>query len=116
VLAAIRNGSAVWISSTAIELEIDRNPSPLRRAAARSLLSFATIKATLHDSSLQRARHLAYLGYEALDALHLAAAESAEASVLLTTDDRFLRRAALGLGQPRIPVRNPLSWIKEVAP
>lgn len=42
-----------------------------------------------------------------------AAAESAAADVLLTTDDRFLKRTARKLGNPRIPVQNPLSWIKE---
>ena len=53
------------------------------------------------------------LGYGPFDALHLAAAESAGADVLLTTDDRLLKRTARKLGNPRIPVQNPLSWIKE---
>jgi hypothetical protein len=48
-----------------------------------------------------------------LDALHIAAAESARMDVLLSTDDRLIKRAARGLGNPRIPVQNPVSWIKE---
>ena len=59
------------------------------------------------------AQNLVGLGYGPFDALHLAAAESGGANVLLTTDDRLLKRIARKLGNPRIPVRNPLSWIKE---
>ncbi len=40
-------------------------------------------------------------------------AEAADADVMLTTDDRLLKRIARNLGNPRIPVRNPLSWLKE---
>ena len=47
------------------------------------------------------------------DALRLAAAESAGADVLLSIDDRLIKRAARGVGTPRIPVRNPVSWSKE---
>ena len=35
-----------------------------------------------------------------MDALHLAAAESGRADVLLTTDDRLLKRTARKLGNP----------------
>ena len=62
---------------------------------------------------IERARELESAGYGLYDALHLAAAESAGAEVLLSTDDRFVNRAARRFGNPRIPVRNPVSWIKE---
>jgi hypothetical protein len=39
-----------------------------------------------------------------------AAAESVGADVLLSTDERPIKRAARGLGAPRIQVRNPVSW------
>jgi len=61
----------------------------------------------------QRAEQLAALGYGSYDALHLAAAESAKADVLLTTDDSFCNRSAQGIGNPLIAMRNPLSWLEE---
>jgi hypothetical protein len=57
------------------------------------------------------AQTLVRSGYPPFDALHIAAAESIGA-VLLTTDDRLLRRTARKLGNPQILVRNPISWIR----
>ena len=54
--------------------------------------------------------------YGRFDALHLAAAEEARCDWLLTTDDRFLRKAARGTGQPSVRVRNPLDYLKAVGP
>jgi hypothetical protein len=53
------------------------------------------------------------LGYGTFDALHLATAESAGADALLSTDDRFIKRASRGVANPRIPVKNPVLWIQE---
>ena len=48
------------------------------------------------------------------DALHVASAEASGADVFLSTDDRQIRRVARRLGHTRIPVFNPLSWVKEL--
>src|ERR1700694_5803636 len=51
----------------------------------------------------------------AFDALHLSSAEFGDANVLLTTDDRFIKRAARGVGSPRVRVVNPVTWVRESA-
>ena len=61
-----------------------------------------------------RAKFLNSLGYGEFDALHLAIAERANADLLLTTDDRFLRQAARGLGNPSVRVANPLDYTEKV--
>lgn len=48
------------------------------------------------------------------DALHLACAESGNASVFLTTDDKLLSLAIRLSQQLRIRVENPLVWLNEV--
>ena len=48
----------------------------------------------------------------AFDALHFSAADSTGAARLLSTDDCFIKRAARGMGSPRIPVLNPVEWIR----
>ena len=63
----------------------------------------------LDDAVAQRARVLRVAGYGLFDALHMAAAEAAGADVLPSTDDRLIKRASRGVGNPQIPVRNPLS-------
>ncbi len=101
------------ISSEALEDEARRNPSLERRLEVESFLTLASTTVEVGDAVIQRAQSLAGVGYGPFDALHLAAAETAKADVLLTTDDRLIKRAARAVGSPRIAVRNPLSWIKE---
>ena len=113
VLAAVRRGAVELLSSEALEDEVRCNPAVERRVEAQTTLSLAVINIGVDDAIAFRAQSLVGLGYGPFDALHLAAAESAGADVLLTTDDRLLKRTARKLGNPRIPVQNPLSWIKE---
>lgn len=101
------------LSSEALEDEVRRNPSLERRIEAQTILTLAATDIEIDEVIALRARSLVELGYGPFDSLHLAAAESALADALLTNDDRLLRRTARKLGQPRIPVRNPISWIKE---
>ena len=114
ILAGVRRGIVQLLSSEALEEEVRRNPSIERRVEAQATVSLAVTRIDIDEAIVLRARNLAGLGYGPFDALHLAAAESGGADVLLTTDDRLLKRAARKLGDPRIPVRNPLSWIKEL--
>jgi predicted nucleic acid-binding protein len=113
VLAGVRRGTFELLSSEALDDEVRRNPSMDRLVEAQTTLSLAATSTKIDEAIALRAQSLVGLGYGPFDALHLAAAESAAADVLLTTDDRFLKRTARKLGNPRIPVRNPLSWIKE---
>lgn len=84
-----------------------------RRIDLETLPSLASNSAQIDDAVAQRAHDLCSAGYGLYAALHLAAAESAGVDVLLSTDDRFVRRAARGEGRPRISALNPVSWIQE---
>ncbi len=113
ILFHVRLGEVELMSSEALQDEVRRNPSPERRLEAEYLLSLASVTVEVDAAVRQRSRELAALGYGKFDAVHLAAAESGGADVLLTTDDGFIRRAARGVGKPLVPVRNPLSWFEE---
>lgn len=113
VLVGVRRGTVELLSSEALDDEVRRNPSIERRVEAQTTLSSAVTRIEIDEAIALRAQSLVGLGYGPFDALHLAAAESAGADVVLTTDDRLLRRTARKLGNPRISVRNPVSWIKE---
>jgi predicted nucleic acid-binding protein len=113
VLAEVRRGAVELLSSEALDDELRRIPSMERRVEAQTTLSVALTSIEIDQAIALRAQNLVGLGYGSFDALHLAAAESANADVLLTTDDRFLKRAARKLGNPRIRVQNPISWIEE---
>ena len=85
ILALVRVGTVDRISSEALEDEVRRAPTLKRRLEAETLLTLASTTAEVDGAIAQRARDLAAFGYGLFDALHLAAAESAGAEVLLST-------------------------------
>ena len=87
-----------------------------RHLEVETMLLFAAESVGISDAIAQRAYDLNRLGYGPYDALHLASAESANADVLLSTDDGFVKRAVRKLGNPKIEVSNPVSWTKKQIP
>jgi hypothetical protein len=110
----IREGLAIWVSSTVLNLEVSRNPEPDRRRDAEALLSFANEIAVPKAAEATRARHLEGLGFSTFDAMHLAIAEQAAVDVFLTTDDGILHRAQRSPAPLRLRIENPLSWYREL--
>ena len=115
ILRLVREGQATWISSTALEIEISRNPDAERRLDVATLLAFSSEIVVPQLRSAERAAFLQKPGFGAFDALHLASAEQGQADVFLTTDDDLLRRAGRYSDELRIRIRNPVSWYREVA-
>ena len=113
ILGLLRAKKIEWLSSTALETETNSNPDAERRYEVESLLSLATNTIVPDNSVILRAKELAGVGYGAFDALHLSCAEAGLAEVLLTTDDRFIRRAVRAVGSPRVRVLNPVEWLRE---
>jgi len=107
VLAAAERGAVRLVRSPAHDAENDRNPREDRRLATRLWLDAATVTVSARGEVLQRARTLASLGFAALDALHLACAEEAEARWFATTDDGVLTRARVHAAQLRVDVLTP---------
>ena len=93
IFRLIGDGQALWVSSTVLDIEINRNPDPERRRDASVLLVFANEVVIPGDIAAGRAASLKTLGFGVLDALHLASAEQGKVDVFLTTDDDLLRRA-----------------------
>lgn len=112
ILRRMHSGEVQWISSEALIDEINRNPNLERRLENAALLNLANETIQVDQMTASRAKNLEAAGYGAFDALHLACAEAAQVDVLLTTDDGFVRKASRRHGNPRVPVRNPVSWSK----
>jgi predicted nucleic acid-binding protein len=116
VFSHVQAGRVSWIASSILRAELRRNPIAQRREDALAMLAYATEVRVPNSLVADRARALNALGYGEFDALHLAMAENSQVDLLLTTDDRFLRMARRGLGQPSIRVANPLDYAQEVRP
>lgn len=114
VFRLIQEKQVIWVSSTVLEIEINRNPDEERWHDVAALLAFADEVVSPSSKTAERAISLQELGFGAFDALHLASAED-EADLFLTTDDALLRRARRHSQELRIRVQNPVSWYQEVA-
>ena len=113
ILRLLRDGVIEWLSSAVLKIETSSNPDAEKRQEVEVLLSLATDTIPLDDQIIRRARELEVAGYGAFDALHLSSAEAGMADALLTTDDRFIRRADRAVGSPRVRVLNPVEWLRE---
>jgi hypothetical protein len=82
-----------WISSEALDYEIQQIPDRIRRLRVRLLMTFVSQSVIVGEAEEQRALELEKMGFHPLDALHLACAESGHADVFFTTDDKLLRLA-----------------------
>jgi len=118
ILAAVEAGRGIaWLGSAVLRTEVARNPDPERRQRARDLLRAATYWIALEPRDVARGAALERLaGFSPFDALHVAVAERGRADVLLTTDDRFARRAARHAGALGVAVENPLTWLARTFP
>jgi predicted nucleic acid-binding protein len=108
-------GEAIWIASSVLSEELARNTDLDKRDFLLNLLRYATERVMPTSEAIERAADLKILGYGVTDALHIAVAEQELVNVLLTTDDRLLRRAERGIGQPRVEVLNPIIWMQRGA-
>jgi len=105
----------IWdiFQSDVLEDEINRILNPFKKKMVSALYSSATINIELNNEIISRAAELINtFGIEDFDALHLASAEYGEASILLTTDKKFINRALKS--NTKIRAVNPVAWLTEV--
>ncbi len=114
ILTHLETGKWQWIGSEVLDFEIEQTPDPQRRHRVKLLTAHAHHYVLVEQVEIERAQQLEALGFHSFDALHLACAESGEADVFLTTDNKLLRRAIRLSGQLHVQVENPLTWLKEV--
>jgi predicted nucleic acid-binding protein len=113
ILARFKRNEWEWLSSPVLDLEINQIADPIRKVRIKLSMSAIHRVGSVGTGEEKRGKELTALGLSAVDALHLACAESGGADVFLTTDDRLLRQATRLATHLRVRVENPLTWIKE---
>jgi predicted nucleic acid-binding protein len=112
ILQRIDSGDWQHVASQMTVLEIKAIEDPDRRERVATLLPIEDNILPLEESTFVRAAKLQRQGLNAADATHVAAAELATADVLLTCDDRLLKRAKkLHL---KVVVANPKDWLETI--
>ena len=99
--------------SDVLDDEIGRITNLFKKLKVLMLYSSSTVSVELNNEIISRAKEFQYsVGIKSFDALHLASAEYSGADILLTTDNRFINRAAES--NAKIRVANPVIWLMEV--
>lgn len=110
VIDQARQGTVELVSSDYLLAEIAANPDTLRQEEVLYLLTHARFHISQKPAIEERAQALAAWSLQGYDALHVAAAEAADCDFLLTTDDKFIRRAARADDSIRVKVLNPFDY------
>ncbi len=113
ILKRGQTGNYKIIGSSILELEIDQMHDERKKRNVSELYKVTNLSILYTDEIRERAREIVNMSnIKTFDSLHVAAAESANADVLLTTDGKFEKIAAkLDL---KVRVLNPLKFIWEV--
>lgn len=113
-LDRIATGIDVWVTSTAVEMELKDCGDLVRRRALLVLLELASECLQIDADVVARAELIEKRRILGLDAIHLSAAVLAKCEVFLTTDDRLARRARRAATFIPVRVLNPIEWMLEV--
>jgi len=93
-----------------LDLENGVNPFEQRRFTIRGWKVHACVDTNETSEILETAERFERIGVRNKDALHLACAVVMKCDYLLTTDDRFVKKAS---GVAEIKVTDPVSFIRE---
>lgn len=99
------------VSSSVLEYENSRNPDPIKREAMNQYLQMAVSRWEVDEAIRQRAKQLEHNGLKAIDALHVACAESANSNYFITCDKRLINRCT----NLAMKVMNPVDFILEIS-
>ncbi len=114
ILARFSSGQWQLVSSEAIEAELEKMSNLERLENIFKLLELATITVSLDQNIDQRSQELENLGFSLYDSFHIACAEVAQVDVLLTTDDRLLKRATRYRDILQVTLNNPVTWLMDI--
>lgn len=113
LIALCERGDVDLVSSEALLFEVSRIADTTRREFALETLRRATLFVQVNAAVQQRAREHAARGVMGLDALHLSAAQEAQADYFCTCDDKLLKKAR-PLCEPDLKVVSPVQLVEEV--
>lgn len=115
LVSAMESHNAELLSSEYLEFEVQQIPDPDRRQRVQTILRLARAVTETSSAIILRAHTIEHWGFRGLDALHIASAETAQADLLVTTDDRMLRRARRAGGEIRVRVVTPMEALGKVS-
>ncbi len=114
IIQNCEDGKWILMNSDIIEFEVSQHSDSFKQEQVKSILNVANIYVQSTENIELRAEKLIKLGFKFHDALHLAFAESGDADIFLTTDDRLLRKARQSQNLLSVEVENPTIWLMNI--
>lgn len=109
------NKEITIINSFALEYENSRNPLIDRRDKIWDLLQIASEYVRYFERLESRAKEIEKMGFMAMDALHIACAETVKSDFFITCDDLLLRKGKANKDKLKIRIIGLMEFIsKEV--
>lgn len=102
------------IGNEAILFALGNTSNSEKAERVKAILLISTVKPSNQSEIKDRSNTLMELGFKLLDSLHVAYAEASEVDVMLTTDDRLLKRAKKYRAKLKINVENPVTWLMSI--
>ncbi|AFZ54698.1 MULTISPECIES: PIN domain-containing protein [Cyanobacterium] len=99
------------VSSEVVEVELRKMKNLDKLKQIKNLLKKADHTIILNQEIDARSQELEKLGFGLYDSFHIASAEYAMVDVLLTTDDRLLKKALKYQDLLKVKLDNPVIWL-----
>lgn len=109
ILGRIQAGLWQLITGEVLEFELGRMPGAERRESCLALMRDSSGYVPADSVTRSAADELEDMGFDALDAAHLASARRGGAEVFLTVDDKLLRKARTLEKELGVRVESPLT-------
>jgi predicted nucleic acid-binding protein len=114
IINQCQSGNWKMINSSALIAELNQTPDIERLQNVKKLLLIAKIKVITGLWIQERAAELQIMGFSSYDATHIASAERSQADILLTTDDRLIKKAQKNSQSITVNINNPMQWLAQV--
>lgn len=111
ILEKTMAGGVSIISSSVVAYENSMSPFPERKERVSDYVALASRTVKMSDTIRKRATALEAAGFDSLDALHLACAESGGAEYFITCDDAISRKARKNPDSVLLMVCSPLEFL-----
>lgn len=114
IIDGVTEGRLELVTSSALSYEIALHSTPDERETVKLALEMAVEHVPVTDEVVARSNELLTASLRNIDALHVAAAEAGRDDVLVTCDDRFLRRARRC--QTSVEILSPIEFAQRMSP
>ncbi|MDK2409914.1 type II toxin-antitoxin system VapC family toxin [Aphanizomenon sp. PH219] len=111
IFKLVKSGKYKLVTSEAIQAELRKMTNIDKLKEIRELLKLVDYQIILNEEIDQRSQELEKLGFSLYDSFHVACAEYAKIDVLLTTDNRLLKKAIKYRNVLQVQLENPVTWL-----